>query len=586
MSGARETWRLLGLAPGSDAAAIRRAYAERLRAMDVDADPAGFARLRAARDAALALARGAAVPEEEEAEDAPAVRGADGDIRLPARLRLAPPVLDAPARGVVPAATVAPAPPLPRLTPPVAPGTPRTIPFDSARLRFIAELHDGGGGDIIVRPARGDDLSVHFNTLRLLLDPAHSDTPLTQEEYDHAEAAFDALLADPRLEEIAFRAEAESWFAETLARAVPRADPLLRRAAAAFDWTASAASLHAQPAVAFIAERLAAEDFVAAVAHPAHPHHRAWRLLTDGDHSRRHWFGPPKRRQRALLAEIRQHHPAAEAWLDPYRVAQLDEGIVIAGPPVWVWAILLPALLRFAIGFYNAAMPGFEPSPPRGVAAAPLTPAAPPPPRSDPVADVTALLRSFDPGYDVARLRRENPALLAMLMKRHEELRARGFGGEGFVLLAEPQLRRALPASLLAADDADVRAWRTIERDVLARAMRDKDKTLCWDVMRSDAGTEAQLTQEELARRRALILAILVSDAEAAERSPRRAYTFSIPGDIVEAVIERSGLDETAVTRAFDQEGAPTTQCLVRKALLDAALEARGKEGRKLLRQM
>lgn len=46
-------WDLLGLEPGADRSAIRRAYADRLRAMDPEADPLAFQRLRDARDAAL-----------------------------------------------------------------------------------------------------------------------------------------------------------------------------------------------------------------------------------------------------------------------------------------------------------------------------------------------------------------------------------------------------------------------------------------------------------------------------------------------------------------------------------------------------
>lgn len=47
-------WDLLGLEPDADRSAIRRAYADRLRAMDPEADPQAFQRLRDARDAALA----------------------------------------------------------------------------------------------------------------------------------------------------------------------------------------------------------------------------------------------------------------------------------------------------------------------------------------------------------------------------------------------------------------------------------------------------------------------------------------------------------------------------------------------------
>jgi hypothetical protein len=58
MSGAlRGAWRRLGIEPTTDQGAIRRAYADALRAMDVDADVAGFAALRDARDTVLAWAR-------------------------------------------------------------------------------------------------------------------------------------------------------------------------------------------------------------------------------------------------------------------------------------------------------------------------------------------------------------------------------------------------------------------------------------------------------------------------------------------------------------------------------------------------
>lgn len=47
-------WGELGIEPTADAAAIRRAYAHRLRAIDPDSDPAAFQRLREAYEAALA----------------------------------------------------------------------------------------------------------------------------------------------------------------------------------------------------------------------------------------------------------------------------------------------------------------------------------------------------------------------------------------------------------------------------------------------------------------------------------------------------------------------------------------------------
>lgn len=57
MSSRRPPWSVLGLDAGADAGAIRKAYASRLKAIDPDTDPAGFARLREARETALRLAR-------------------------------------------------------------------------------------------------------------------------------------------------------------------------------------------------------------------------------------------------------------------------------------------------------------------------------------------------------------------------------------------------------------------------------------------------------------------------------------------------------------------------------------------------
>ncbi len=570
-------WRLLGIAPGSDAPAIRRAYAERLRAMDVDADPDGFARLRAARDAALALARG--VPLTDDPQEAPPAVDSDGDVRLPANLSLARPIVDG-STGASLTTTVAPAPPLARVTPPVAPGASRAIPLDAARLLFIATLRDGGAGDLVVRPARGDVLATHFHRLEALLDPASSDEALSEDECDEAQAALAALLADPRLDDLTFRADAEGWFAETLARAVPRADPLLRMAADTFGWAGSGSLLHTPPAVAFIAERLAAEDFAADVARPGHPYHAAWRVLTDGDHNRRHRFGASRRRQRALLAQIRQHHPVAEAWLDPYRVAQVDEGVVIAGPPIWIWAVILPMLLRFATGFYEGAMPGFEPPPPVARLADASTPSFTPQPvharLTDRNGDMTAVLAGFGPAYDAQRVKRENPALYRALSKRWERARDRDLDRDRFIDNERRELADRADRSVRHAPWQTVRDWRQLERDALAATAARKGMARCRDPLADQALLE---------RRAALALAIVVADP-VVTRPYRMSWRFSIPGKVVREVGAAAGLDGEPLKDALSGDATPEAACRVRIALLDAALKLSKAEGLKLLRTM
>ena len=75
-------WALLGIAPTADAAAIRRAYARKLKLTRPDEDPEGFQRLVQARDAALKeatmMADGSWEEDTEpEDEDEPALAAAD-----------------------------------------------------------------------------------------------------------------------------------------------------------------------------------------------------------------------------------------------------------------------------------------------------------------------------------------------------------------------------------------------------------------------------------------------------------------------------------------------------------------------------
>src|SRR5580704_9741033 len=78
-------WTLLGIAPTADVAAIRRAYAHKLKLTRPDEDPEGFQRLLQARDAALGDAaaiddrRAAEAEPDDEHDDAPPVPATDPD---------------------------------------------------------------------------------------------------------------------------------------------------------------------------------------------------------------------------------------------------------------------------------------------------------------------------------------------------------------------------------------------------------------------------------------------------------------------------------------------------------------------------
>lgn len=298
----RGIWATLDCDPTSDRGAIRRAYAARLKAMDVDADPDAFEALRDARDAALA--------------------------------RVADPVADVDVAAVdLPDA-------------PLAPMTEFTLeqePEPEAEVDALAEA-----------------MNAHFHALEALLFPGH-DAALTAEELAEIDRHGRALLADPRLENLDFVTGAERWFAETLAASIPRSDPLLEPAAAVFGWIerrndyALSAEAHA------IVERIGATRFAHLVSQPDHRFHKAWQRLSGERDASFKWFNHDPRTGE-LLQVIRERYPAAEQWLDPDRVAQCrtpPKDNPRISLRVWIALILIVVAARIGMSWWS--QPSREP---------------------------------------------------------------------------------------------------------------------------------------------------------------------------------------------------------------------------------
>lgn len=188
-------WDVLGIAPTSDTSAIRRAYARRLKAIDVDRDPPAFMALREARDIAL---------------DEAAAGLHDGTT--PDDLANAP-AASGPAEEVAPAGR----------------------PAESAAAERAPDTVDH-----------------HLPAIERLL--------LAGEAGDAIEAAFirhfEAMLADPRLDEIAFYDAVERRVAELLAHTIPRSDPVLEPVADRLGWMDRADQVGQLPVIAFLTDRV------------------------------------------------------------------------------------------------------------------------------------------------------------------------------------------------------------------------------------------------------------------------------------------------------------------------------------------
>lgn len=557
---------LLGLGKDFDAPAVRSAYADKLRAMDPDADPAGFAALRDARDTLLAAARNrAAAPladpfadaeEPAQASDWPyaAPRIAATAQGIAAQLSFAP---DAPFyAGKGAAAGAAAEAPL-RIDP---------SPFAIPRLVDRA-------------PEPGEVLSDRgrWAALESLLTEGDLGIALTDAETARAMGHLAVVIRLIDGLPIDQSTGAEDALAHMLARAWPRSAPLLETAAAAFGWSVELGQLKERPAVAFLNARLNGLRFVAEVENPGHPWHGAWVELSS----------PGFRRNRLanhanivkLLTRIRNDFPEVERYLDAQRVGAWEaklfapkknwlDGWVRRGSKGYVWAVIVIAGLRLLVSIAG----GLDGN------SAPFD-------RSVQAPDVLVLDDAahhwFGPETDLAGLRRMAP-LVAAIAKRNA-------GGTTDEATADRAMRSAVFLALaLSTEQVDAERLRAVQ-SVRARAL---DATTlagmhaCMDFIKLGQVDDVvampdSITGEAVTQVRAIATTGFYN------RDPEiKPMQAAIPGSVVREVMGVTHLSQNRVHSALQQRGSDAELCLVHSALLDAALKLPGRAGEAILRTL
>ncbi len=270
-------WRTLGIARTSDAKAIRKAYAAKLKAIDVDADPAAFIALREARERALGEAAAQQTDAAAPADDRP-----DGG---------------------------------------------------AAASDDPAEADDDEPAPIALS-AEDVERNARFNTLDALLFGPEEPEP------DALAAAVRTIIDHPDMAGIDHADSVEGWLAGALYDSLPRGDPVLSMVIDRFGWEERAGHWDHPWIFEELVRRRYAFRLLDELAAPDHPLHKAWLDLTS-DKPRLGFKTMARANQiERLLATIRQTAPAAETFLSPDRVALWDaklEGSIKGGLK---WAVI------------------------------------------------------------------------------------------------------------------------------------------------------------------------------------------------------------------------------------------------------
>ncbi|MEL1250764.1 hypothetical protein [Aurantiacibacter gilvus] len=528
---ARFPWGALGIEPTNDRKAIRSAYAAKLKAINPDEDVAGFTRLRQAREEALWLAKeGRAEEGGFEAEDF------FGDAQILGAVDL----------NEVTSSDAGPAAPVPPLD-----DTDAGVrePHDPKPGRFLEILFPGG---------------------------EFTEDPLTAEEYEEAAGLMQAIFADAQGAVIDKQGGIEDWLAHYLASGWPRTGPLVEDAVAAFGWDRDAGRIDEYAPVAFLNARLHALTFLKELEQPDHEWHHAYvELRKPGPRSKLPWQGANIKHVTDLLVYMRENYPELEAYLDGERVASYVEPDEVGSP--WKWALLvvigLVFLFRIGAAISDSSPQATYSAPP--IVTSQAIPAGWSEAQQQEVIDVL-----FGPAVDLSTVQIQAPAFAEELMR----LEDMGLSADNALSLARSDLRRRVLQAAANAEFGDLVSIKQHELNLI-RWLRDNEGVeACaapgiWYGGQDAFEGDAELTVEGRDLARQVLMARLLQDDP-----PDFPLRASIPGNVVQEVMDRAGLSQAQFDQAAQNQGDAATRCAYRVALLETILRRPGTVSADLLR--
>ncbi|MFN4113720.1 MAG: hypothetical protein ACK4GD_07245 [Sphingomonadaceae bacterium] len=547
-------WDVLGIDRTGDKAAIRSAYAARLKAMDVDQDIQGFSALRSARDAALREA--ACVGQEEadaEAEDPLFDAGPD----------LIEEIFPASSDSVAD-------PPGVYLTP----DGPENMFSADGDDDFAWDNENGYGTGAYADPdsriehgeGQKPEDAPDVQLSRLLYpNGGYSDEAFTYEGYAAAEVCLHALVADAKAGDLGREQAVDHWLSEILAETWPRSAPLLGQAAEAFDWLAESGEIGERPSLQFLNPRLRGMRFVTKVEQPGHPLYKAWaELKRPGKRGFLDRFRVRREEVETLLGGIRTRYPEVESHLEAERVASWEKPA-----PSWiVWVI--QRVFIFIVVIQALALCGRA-----------LDDDKLPPEQVDRV-----VAEVFGPGRTMAEVQALDSKLADLVYETIK--RSNGDGLDNLARIEQGVVVRMRGLAAFALNDApkeDLLAILAVRRDLLEVA-REGGTSACAAYMSTAILPDTLIVREDIREReRALMWRLAQAGRLDSNWTTSEARSLPLPPWVGPGVADRTGLPPDRINAVL---GGEETQdlCAVRIALIDTLLSRPNDAPIELLRFM
>ena len=545
----RWPWDVLGIDPTQDEGAVRKAYADALRALDLDKDVRAYAALRQARDEGLWLARQGEQDDEGDfglgsLDDGPVDLGFD-----PASVRFN------------------------ETTP-----TPHEEGLDWSQL----SPEDTGEGSFDAPPPdqppqpeltedqeRARDA---WNGLLAILYPEgqYSDEAITLTQLDEGNRYLATLIERSDMCEIEEHHALDHGLAQLMAETWPRSAPFVEPAAEAFHWLDESGQIEERPALMFLNLRLRGMRFHEKVQEPSHPLNKAWvELSRPGRSNFIDRWRVKREHVYQLLTGIRERYPEVESYLDSERVASWEfpqESTGGAGLPWWIGIIIIVVVMRFASTVSDNNTSSYTPPPVPTVSSPVLNPA-------DFDARIAGL---FGEDIDYQAVREIDPVFADQLRNAMQSERYGNRKIEGFVR------GQAYRASSIAEFDELV-ALLELKQLWMINAIATPD--MCRNVMVGDFNSVPLNLAGAMKARETQLLRRLLDAGVLNNLEGRSAGNFSVPGWAIERVMQRSGLSDEQVTRAL-RSPDDANRCRVEMTLIGVVKEEPGRVSAELLRSL